>query len=655
MKIILAENSGFCFGVEKAINTAIEVVNNENKKIYSLGPLIHNNQVINMLNKKGLEIIDDITDIDNGKIIIRSHGVPFNTIQLAKQRHLEIIDTTCPFVKKIQLKVKKYYEKGYAIVIIGNPKHPEVIGINGWCNNSAHIINSENDIDDIPKYDKICIVAQTTARKDKFNKLSKLISTKGREVKIFNTICNATKLRQEACKKVAKKADAIVVIGGFHSSNTQKLAQISRKFCPNTYHIETAEQLPLDKLINCDIVGVTAGASTPDWIIKEVIEKMNNANNKMSEMMKAIENTMVDIQRGDTVEGTVISVSKDEVMVNIGYKSDGIIKRNELTSDPFSNPENVVKVGDKIKVYVLSLDDGEGNVLLSKKRVDFIKGWNELEEIYNNKKTVKAKAVEVVKGGIIAIVNGIRGFIPASHISINYVKELKEFIGKEFSVEIIEFDKNKKRLVLSRKNIEKTEIEQKKNKLLESLTEGQKINGEVKRLTDFGAFVEIGGIDGLIHISELSWGRINHPSEVVKEGDLVETIVLKVDKENERISLSLKQIKPQPWENVKNRYSEGDVINGKVVKLTNFGAFVEIEPGLEGLVHISQISNEHIAKPSEKLTEGQKIKVKILNIKEEEKRMSLSIKEVNEDDVEKFKDYQEPQEEITVEDIMNNK
>ncbi len=664
MKVILAEELGFCFGVKKAINKAIDTID-RNRNVYSLGPLIHNKQVISNLKQKGLKLVESIKDAKESKLIIRSHGISLKTYEKAKQLNIDIIDTTCPFVKNIQEKVKKYYEKGYTIVIVGDCEHPEVKGINGWCNNSAYIINSENNIEDILDYDKICIVAQTTMIRKRFERICECIESNCKDVIVFDTICNATKLRQDACRKLAKQVDAMVVIGGYHSSNTKKLASISKEICDNTYHIETSDELKLEELKNYQKIGITAGASTPDWIIEEAVNKMNDANNEvneMNEMMKEIEKSMVELDKGSIVKGKVVLVNNDEVMVNIGYKSDGIISKKELTSNPYLNPDEVVKIDDEIEVYVLALDDGEGNVLLSKKRVDDIKNLDKLEEMYNENEIIEGKVIEVVKGGVIVLTNDIRGFIPASHLSISYVDDLNEFLGKTLELKIIEFNKEKRRIILSRKEIEKEQMEKKKEELWNSLEEGITLEGEVKRITNFGAFVDVGGVDGLIHISELSWGRIDHPSEVLKEGDIVEVVVLKFDKEGEKISLGFKQLKPHPWDNVTEKYKEGEVIEGKVVRLVDFGAFVQLKPGLDGLVHISEISRKHIAKASDVLSKGQIIKVKILSIDEDEKRISLSIKEVDSDvvdeqiekDEKKDNEYKDDgQKDVTIGDVLN--
>ena len=355
-------------------------------------------------------------------------------------------------------------------------------------------------------------------------------------------------------------------------------------------------------------------------------------NDDMQDLMEEIEKTMVRLRRGDVVTGEIINVTDSEITVNLGYKSDGIIPKEELSNDMTVNPSDIAKEGEKIEVYVLSLDDGEGNVLLSKKRVEIVKGWNELEKIKEEESPVEANVVEAVKGGVIAIVHGIRCFIPASHISDRYVDDLTVFEGRSLNTKIIEIDRRKNKVILSRKVVLEEENRIKREELFSRLEKGLRIEGEIKRITNFGAFVDIGGVDGLIHISELSWGRVKHPTEVVNVGDMVEVEVLSFDEDKGRVSLGLKQTRPHPWETAEQKYPVGSVVEGKVVRLVDFGAFVELELGLDGLVHISQISREHISKPSDELHIGQKVKVKILDIKPEDRRISLSISEVDTDE-----------------------
>lgn len=377
-------------------------------------------------------------------------------------------------------------------------------------------------------------------------------------------------------------------------------------------------------------------------------------NNDMQNLMEEIEKTMVRLRRGEIVTGKVINVTNNEIIVNVGYKSDGVIPKNEISNDTTINPIEVAKEGDEIKVYVLSLDDGEGNVLLSKKRVDMTKGWDDLEKIKDAQSLVETKIIEAVRGGVVAIARGIRCFIPASQLSDRYVDNLKLFEGKNFNTKVIEIDRKKNKVVLSRKLVLEEENKNKKLELFSNLEKGKRIKGEVKRITDFGAFVDIGGVDGLIHISDLSWGRIKHPTEVVKVGDVIEVEVLDFEKEKGKVALGLKQTQQQPWETALEKYPIGSVVEGKVVRLVDFGAFVELELGLDGLVHISQISEKHISKPSEELHIGQRINVKVLDIKPDEKRISLSITAVDEENETEEIEYIDANNTTTIGEILEN-
>ena len=482
--------------------------------------------------------------------------------------------------------------------------------------------------------DKVCVVSQTTNTQEKFARLSEIVKEKGNEVKIFNTICNATNHRQEACREVAKKVDAMIVIGGYHSSNTKKLADISKKYCKHVYHIETKDELPLDEIQKFNKIGITAGASTPDWIIKEVIETMenlsNNDNLSNSEMMEVIESSFTKIHRGDVVKGKVIFVTDDEVMVNINYKADGIITRDELSNDPDIKPRDLFNQGDEIDVYVVKLDDGEGNVVLSTKRIEEIKNWDIVENFYKEKERVECKVLNVVKGGLSVLVHGINGFMPASQISLKYVSDLNPYKGKTLIAKIIDFDRSRRRVILSRKEVEREELNNRRKELWASLEVDQIREGVVQRLTDFGAFVDLGGVDGLIHISDLSWNRIKHPSEVVTEGQKVNVKVLAFDREKNRISLGLKQTMEEPWIAFSKNVNIGDIVEGTVVNLLDFGAFVRLKEGVDGLLHVSQISKDHVNKPSDVLSIGDKIKVKVIDINGDEKKISLSLKEAKE-------------------------
>ena len=653
MKIIVAEHAGFCFGVEKAVNAAERAVREANNKvIYSLGPLVHNPQVVAKFEKRGLKVAEDIDGLDGEKVIIRAHGIPKDIEEEAKNLGIELIDGTCPYVKAVHKRVKKYKNDGYKIIIIGDKNHPEIIGINGWCDNEGIIINTEEEAMKLPNYDKVCIVSQTTNTMSKFEKITAILKNKGNKVEIFNTICSATSLRQNSAMELSKQVDAMVVIGGYHSSNTNKLVEVSKRYCENVYHIENFKDLPLQELRKFNTIGITAGASTPDWIIKEVIDTMDNINND-NEIMEAIENSLVRIQRGDVLKGKVIYVTENEVMVNINYKSDGIIIKEELSNDPDINPKDLFSEGDEIEVYVVRLDDGEGNVVLSTKRIEIIKNWEKLAEAYENKEEVECKVLKNVKGGLSILVKGIVGFMPASQISVKYVEDLSSYKGKTLKAKIIDFDQEKRRVILSSRKIEEEILEQKRNELWNSMEIGKIITGRVARLTDFGAFVDLGGLDGLIHISDLSWFRINHPSEVVSVDEEVEVEILDFNRERNRISLGLKQTLPKPWDIFIEKREVGDKVLGKVVNMLDFGAFVRLEEGVDGLVHVSQISREHVNKPSDVLEIGQEVTVKIIDIDEEKKRISLSMKEVEDEVDDNIIENEEL--EVKIEDIIEDK
>jgi len=652
LKLLLAEHAGFCFGVGKAIAKVDELINKK-EKAYTLGPIIHNPQVVEKLKNQGIVPVNNLEDVKNNNIIIRAHGVGPDVIQLAKNKGLNIIDCTCPFVKRVQNMAKEMSESGVLVIIIGDPHHPEVLGIKNWCPGDVKIIENVEDAKNFFTNREVGIVVQTTQTKENVDQIMEVLEAK-LDIGIFNnTRCVATLQRQQAAAELAKKVNVMLVIGGRNSSNTKKLVKVCENSGAKTFHIETSAEIKSAWFSATDKVGITAGASTPDWIIKEVISKMDELNNDLKKQEVeneregeiTYEGTFKDINEGSIVDGTVVKVSDNEVLVNVGFKSDGIIPLNELSNSPVEKPSDILKVGDEISVYVLKLEDKDGNLLLSKKRADSIKTWEKLEKAYKNEEEIEGIVTEVVKGGMLADVNGIKGFIPASHSDLRYIPDLNIFVGQKLKFKILELDATKNRLVMSRKLVMEAEKEKLSQQTWASIEEGQVIKGVVRRLTDFGAFVDIGGVDGLIHISDLAWHRVGHPSEIVEENQEIEVKVLKVDKERERISLGLKQVLPDPWENVENKYEIGSIIEGKVVKLVSFGAFVEVEPGIEGLVHISQISKEHIPTPQDVLSVGEKVKVKLLDINAAEKKMSLSIKEALDEEKTPISDnYEKPSE-----------
>ena len=635
MEIVLAKSAGFCFGVNRAIEHVYDAIGSGN--IYTYGPIIHNKEVTKDLEAKGVYSIDSFDGITDGIVVLRSHGVGKEVYDEAKEKGIKIIDGTCPFVKKIHDIVMREYEEGRSIIIVGDGAHPEIIGINGWCCNSAVIIPDEDAAEKFAADgSKYSLVVQTTFRKSRFDDICSILKTKAEDIKVFDTICSATETRQKEAVELSKKMDKMIVIGDKKSSNTQKLYEICKNNCVNTYNIETFLDLVLNNFNKNDKIGVTAGASTPPAIIKEVIGTMSENQNKNLNIIEEgelsfqqmLDESFVTLHTGDIVKGTVINVSSnEEVNVNLGYKSDGVIPRGEYSSDATVIPSKVLQPGDEIEVFVVRVNDGDGNVLLSKKRIESMKGMDDVQKAFDEKTTVEGKVTDVVKGGIIAVVNGVRVFIPSSQVSNKFVDDLNSFKGQTLEFNIIELDKSKRRIIGGRKALIEKEAAEKKEALFASIEAGKKVTGTVSRITDFGAFVNLGGIDGLIHISEMSWGRITNPREFLKEGDSVEVMVLDADKEKGKISLSLKDVTPNPWAAAAEKYAVGNVVEGKVVRMVPFGAFVELEAGVDGLVHISQISEERIEKPEDKLTIGEVIKVKVLEVNAETKKISLSKKQ----------------------------
>ncbi|MBE5075859.1 bifunctional 4-hydroxy-3-methylbut-2-enyl diphosphate reductase/30S ribosomal protein S1 [Anaerotignum lactatifermentans] len=632
--IRVAESAGFCFGVKRAIEMAYEAIGVE-PKLYSYGQLIHNKTVTDDLASKGLQIVENLDGLTEGTLLIRSHGVGKALYDETEVKGLKILDGTCPFVKKIHNIVHDKLAEGLGIIIVGDGTHPEVIGINGWCENAAVILEDEEaaKTKEIPEKEKYAVVVQTTFRQAKFDKILEILQDRGVNMEVHNTICSATEKRQTEAEELSKTVDKMIVIGGKNSSNTQKLVEICAKNCGNTVHIETICDLVLNNFGKDDKIGITAGASTPPAIIKEVVVTMSEAlenavqnlgGSEEATFEQMLEESLVTLHTGDVVKGTVIQVVNEEVSVNLGFKSDGIIARGEFSSDPTVIPSKTVQPGDEIEVFVVRVNDGDGNVMLSRKRIEAQKGIEEIEAAYNDKAVVTGTVTNVVKGGLIAVVNGVNVFIPSSQVSNRFIEDLSVFNGQELEFNIIEVDRVKRRFIGGRKALVEQEIAAKRAALFETIQAGSRVNGTVSRLTDFGAFVDLGGVDGLIHISEMSWGRISNPKEVLKEGQEVEVFVLDVDKEKGKISLSLKDADKNPWKLAAEKYAVGSIVEGKVVRMVPFGAFVELEPGVDGLVHISQIANKHVVKPEDELKVGEIINVKVLEVNPEQKKISLS-------------------------------
>ncbi len=633
-KILVAEKAGFCFGVDRAVKMAFQTCRENPGKTCMFGELIHNRQVTEKLNKSEVRHINDIEELNKGDhVLIRAHGIGKDVYEAIEQKDVSIHDATCPDVKRIHKLVHEKSKEGFRIIIVGDRQHSEVIGINGWCGNKAHIISDVKQVHDIPDTDEnICIVAQTTTKPEKYEEICNFIKKKFANVMKFDTICRATQLRQQEAYEMSEVADVMIVIGGVNSSNTQKLFEICKANCPLTYKIETVADLPpLDKK-KINTIGITAGASTPNEVVKEVFETMDEMMNKQETEMtfeEAFEESEVNsLRSGEVVKGRIIGYNTSEVFVDLGYKADGTISMEEFLDDPDFDPEKDLKEGEEILVYIIKINDGEGNVSLSKKRVESIQGMEDIEEAFNEKTPIEAVVKEVVNGGVVANYKGIRVFIPASQISDRYVKDLNEFLKKKVKFEVVEMSKNKRRVVGSCRNVIEKEKAIKLEAFWSVVEVGQEYTGTVKSITNFGAFVDLGAVDGLVHISELSWKKINRPSDVLKVGQTVTVKILGFDKEKQKVSLGYRKAEDNPWFNVEEKYTVGDTVEGRIVRLVPFGAFVELEEGVEGLVHISQISNVRLGKPDEVLSVNQMVQMKVLEVNPELKKISLSIREI---------------------------
>jgi len=549
---------------------------------------------------------------------------------------LNYLDYTCPDVKRVQKTASEAINNSRKLIILGDANHPEIIGINGCTGYEAIIFGN---IDDVKKYmfelDKpYTLVAQTTYDARQFNEITEYLTGLCLDIEIKHTLCRGTTERYREAEELSKKCDIMIVLGDTGSSNSRKLYDICKRNQINTFLIENIGEINknLLKIFSGSdiIIGVTAGASTSPATIKEAVKLMSEINPNPTQSADNFETMIAGVnmvlRNGETVRGKVIKVANGEVFVDLGYKSDGIIQKGHYSDDSDADPAKDLKPGDEIDVHVLRVNDGEGNVLLSKKHADGRKSMLDLEAAFKNGTPLPGKITEIVKGGCIALIHGVRTFVPSSQVAQRYVADLSELKGKEFNFNILEFDKKAKRIVAGRKDLAAKEATEKKDAAFSAIKIGEKITGKVSRITQFGAFVDLNGVDGLIHISEMSWGRIRRVTDVVKEGNTVTVVVIGMDPEKGKISLSLKDVNPDPWADIEDRYPIGSIVDGKVARIASFGAFIELQDGVDGLVHISQVAGRHIEKVEEELKVGQMIKVKVTAIDKNQKRISLSKK-----------------------------
>lgn len=638
--ITVAKTAGFCFGVRRAVQMA-EQACQDYGSIWALGDIIHNAHEVQRLAEMGVYKAEHVADVPDGvPVLIRAHGVPETVIRQLEDKGCSIVDATCPFVGKIHRIAREESRSGRHLIIIGSRNHPEVVGIQGWCGDSdvyetpeeleyalCTVPENGQDLCKIP----VSVVAQTTINRKIFDICTKIIKKQCTNAKIFDTICNATDERQAEARLLAGKSDIMIVIGDRKSSNTKRLYEISTSLCDRVLYIEDAAGLTGNEVQGMEqpYIGITAGASTPAWIIKEVRNMMSDETrieNGSEDFAAMLEESFKTLNTGDKVTGTVLKISQNEVHVDLGVKHAAYIPMHELSDDPSFNAEENIKVGDDIEAVVVRVNDAEGTVVLSKKRVDQMKGWESIEAAKDEKTVIEGKVSEENKGGVVASAFGIRVFIPASQTGIPKGQPLSQLVGETVRFRITEINRPRKRVVGSIRAILQEERRAAAEKVWSEIEVGNEYTGTVKSLTSYGAFVDIGGVDGMIHISELSWGRIKHPSEVVNVGDTVNVYVIGLDRENKKISLGYKRPEDNPWNVFTANYEIGDTATVRILKFMPFGAFAQIIPGVDGLIHISQIANRRIEKPEEVLTKDEEVEAKIIDIDTEKKKVSLSIR-----------------------------
>lgn len=643
MLIEIAEKSGFCFGVERAIRLT-ENAAEKYSEVYTLGPLIHNKTVTDALNNKGIKIADELSQAAGRPLVIRSHGVTEETEQKARDICSDCIDATCPFVKKIHSIVSEQPENA-AVIILGDKNHPEVIGIKGHAHCKAFVCADFDEIRSLYEHnalstdEDVALVIQTTFDRGSFLGYSEKIRKSYNRVKIYDTICNATSERQKNAEELAQRAALMIVVGGKSSSNTGKLAEICARHC-TTVFVENAKELPkqlLKGLRSDSIIGITAGASTPAYTIKEVHDSMNEEIKNINEIEEDFaalleqDQSFTRLYNGKRVKATVVSVSKKEAVVEVGAKQTGYIVRDELTNDPNAEVADVVKVGDVIDAIVIKVDDSVGTAALSKKRVDAALGMEKIAASKEANETLEGVVSAAVKGGVIVITNGTRVFIPASQTGVPRNGKLEDLVKKTVQFKVIEINEQRGRVVGSIRQANREVRDAEKAKFWESIEVGQKFEGEVRSIEDYGVFVDIGAVDGLVRTSELTWNRVGHPKDIVSIGDKITVIVKSFDPEKKRVSLSAKDPDENPWTKFVADYAVNDVIKATIVSITEFGAFAQIIPGVDGLIHISQISTDRVTNIASVLTVGQEVDVKIIDIDTDKSRVSLSIKALMED------------------------
>ncbi len=640
MRVEIAKTAGFCPGVKRAVDMVEEAARSGVPTV-TYGPIIHNHHVVERFAKMGVHEVSHFSEVTPGtQVIIRSHGVSKAVYEGLKRQGAVIQDATCPYVKRIHQIVSQGSEQGRTPIIIGIPTHPEVEAIAGWCKDPRVFENAE----DLKRWllenpnrqhMPLIMVSQTTSTEKLWKNCTETIKKLCTNCEIFDTICSATEKRQNEAARLAQRCESMIVIGDRNSSNTKRLREICSEVCQHTCLIDSGADLSAADYIGTSSVGITAGASTPEWIIKEVYNIMSDeikteaTEESFDQLLEQYDKSL---NTGDKVTGVVTGITPTEIAVDLGTKHAGYIPYNEVSDDPNVKPEEAFQVGQEIEVYVIRVNDAEGTVALSKKKLDAQKNWDEIEQACEDKTVVEGFITEQNKGGIVANVKGIRVFIPASQTGVPKNGDMGALVKTTVKLKITEVNRQRKRVVGSIRAVTAEARKAAAEKIWAEIEVGKKYQGVVKSLTSYGAFVDIGGVDGMVHVSELSWSRIKSPADVVSVGDEIEVYVISFDPEKRKISLGYKTDETNPWTIFTTNYHVGDVCEVKIVKLMTFGAFAEIIPGIDGLIHISQIADRRIGKPEDVLTEGQTVDVKIIDIDTEKKRISLSIRALLEEE-----------------------
>ena len=634
MEVRLAKTAGFCYGVRRAVEIAEKTA--DEGSCVMLGSIIHNDHVVADLARRGVRKAASCDELDGGeRVIIRSHGESAAVFEKIASRGAVAVNATCPNVLRIQKRVAEAQQEGRTVIIIGERDHPEVQGIAGWCS-GAHIFETPEELEkwlhsapenaDLP----ITAVTQTTCIRSIWQSCSKILKKECTNAKLFDTKCNATHERQSEAEKIAAEVDVMIVVGDCKSANTKHLTEICKQRCPRVYQIGTAQELSPDFFNGCSVAGLTAGASTPAGIIKEVYatmsEEIKNIETSEESFAELLDKTFKTLNTGDKVTGIVTAIGATEVQVDLGCKQAGYIPLSELSGDPDAKPEDIVKVGDEIETYIVRVNDVEGYATLSKKRLDTVKVWENIEKAVEERTVLEGTVTEENKGGLVVSVKGVRVFVPASQSGLPKGADLSAMVKEKVQLRITEVNRARSRVVGSIKDVANEARNAAQAAIWESIEVGKRYTGTVKSMTSYGVFVDIGGVDGMVHISELSWSRIKTPSEIVAVGDTLEVYVIGFDAEKRKISLGVKDKSKNPWDTFMETCHVGDVVNVRIVKLMTFGAFAEVVPGVDGLIHISQIADRRIEKPADVLAEGDKVDVKITAIDEEKKKISLSIR-----------------------------